>query len=98
LEANIHNIPNGLRLYNQLLDVGIQNCLPKTLEFCKDTVKLVIICSGNAQAIEQAIRQTLQERIQDVEIVVMPKSDVPRWAWENRNRLIQRLGLENVFP
>jgi hypothetical protein len=90
------HVPNGLQRYNELLNDGIQNWLPSTLEFCKDTVKLVVNCSGNVQ-VEQKIRDTLGPEWNG-EIVAMPNTKVPRWAWENRNRLVRLLDLENVFP
>jgi phosphoglycolate phosphatase-like HAD superfamily hydrolase len=87
--------PTGLQCYNELLNDGIQNWLPKTLGFCKDTVKLIVNCSGNMQ-VEQKIRDTLGPEWNG-EIVAMPNNKVARWAWENRNRLIRLLDLENTF-
>ena len=89
------NSPAELPLYDEMLNAGIQNSLPKTLEFCKATAKLVIICCRNTQAIKQAIRQSLG---QNVRIEVMPKNKVPQWAWENRDDLIRLLDMENIFP
>jgi hypothetical protein len=89
------NRPAALPLYDEMLNAGIQNSLPKTLEFCEATAKLVIICCRNTQAIEQAIRQSLG---QNVTIVVMSKNKVPQWAWENRDELIRLLDVENIFP
>ncbi len=89
------NVPNERQTYQRLLDAGIQNWLPRTLEFCKDTVKLVVICLEDAQAMAQTIRHSLG---QNVRIVIMPKNQVPRWAWEKREELICLLDLENVFP
>ncbi len=100
LEANIQNIPNGLEHYNHLLNAGIQTWLPRTFDFCKDTVKLVVICLRNAQ-LEQKIREALGPEWNG-EIVVMSKSEVPRWAWENRgqtypsSRLGKHFHLENL--
>ncbi len=37
------HVPNGLERYNHLINAGIQQWLPRTLAFCKDTVKLVLI-------------------------------------------------------
>ena len=89
-----NKIPAERPLYDKMLNAGIQNSLPKTLEFCKATAKLVIICSGNARAIE-AIRDSLG---QNVRIEVMSKGQAPRWAWENRDELIRLLDVENIFP
>jgi hypothetical protein len=96
LEANVQNIPHGLERYNHLLNAGIQTWLPRTFEFCKDTVRLVVICLRNAQ-IEQKIREALGPEWNG-EIVVMSKNEVPRWAWENRDELIRLLDVENIFP
>ena len=97
--------PHRLDLYNELLADGVQNWLPRILEFCNDTVKLVIICPtsdmpGRAEAarlpvIEQKIRDSLG---QNVRIVIMPKNQIPEWAWKNRDEFIRLLGLEEVFP
>jgi hypothetical protein len=101
------NVPDGLPLYNQLLDAGIQNWLPKTLEFCKDTVKLVIICptsenrcqaeSARLPVIKQKIRHTLGPEWNG-KIVIQTKNQVPQWAWENRKDLVRLLDMEEVFP
>src|SRR6266705_680824 len=98
--------PNHLSLYNELLADGIQNCLPRVLEFCQDTVRLVVICPasdtpGQVEAarlpiIEQTIRRSLGTEWNG-EVVVMPKNQVPRWAWENRDELIRLLDVENIF-
>jgi hypothetical protein len=101
------NHPHLLPLYNELLADGVQNWLPRTLGFCKDTVKLVIICpasdtpghieAARLQVIEQTIRHLLGQEWNG-EIVIKPKNLIPRWAWENRERLIRLLDLENVLP
>jgi hypothetical protein len=91
-----NNLPAVSNLYNQMIDAGNENWLPRTLEFCKDTVKLVIICTGNLQ-VEQRIRDTFDPGWNG-EIVVMPRGKVPRWASENRERLIRLLDLEHIFP
>lgn len=99
------NNPAALPLYYQMLDVGIQGWLVRTFAFCKDTVKLVIICSSNEpgkledarnQAIEQTIRESLNPEW-DGQIVVKPKSQLPKWAWEKRNELFRLLDVENIF-
>ena len=87
--------PAGLQCYNELLNDGIQNWLPKTFEFCKDTVKLVVNCSGNVQ-VEQKIRDMLGPEWNG-EIVAIPNNKVARWAWENKDRLIHLLNLEDTF-
>lgn len=98
--------PHLLPLYNELLDDGAENWLPRILEYCKDTVKLVIICSspapGHAEAarlqiVEQTIRNSLGPEWNG-EIVTKPKNQIPRWTWEKRVELIRLLDLENVFP
>ena len=109
LAAEDRNLPLNQRLlplYNQLLDAGVQDHLPRVLKFCKDTVKLIIICSSDeprreeAQRlpkIEQAIRHSLSEGWNG-EIVIKPKSQISRWAWENRSELVRLLDVEHFFP
>ena len=95
LGKNRKTIPDGLERYNHLLSAGIQRWLPRTLAFCKNTVRLVVICCDNAE-VEQKIRDTLGAKW-DGEIMVKLENEVPRWAWENRERLIRLLDLEHVF-
>lgn len=101
------NSPHLLPLYNELLADGIQNWLPEVFKFCDNTVKLVIICptSNTPGQVEAERLPVIRQKILDSlgpewggEILIRPKNQVPRWAWENRERIIQRLGLENVFP
>lgn len=101
------NSPHLLPLYNELLAEGIQNWLPEVFRFCGGTVKLVIICptSNTPGHVEAARLPVIRQKILDSlgpdwggEILIKPKNQIPRWAWENRERIIQRLGLENVFP
>lgn len=99
--------PNLLDSYNELLNDGVHNWLPRILKFCKDTVKLVVICpmsdtpghmeSARIPEIEQTIRNSLDPDWNG-KIVIKPKNQVPRWAWETRDELIRLLDLENIFP
>jgi len=101
------NSPQLLGLYNGLLADGVQKCLPRILQFCKDTLKLVIICPtsdvpGRVEAerlplIENTIRHALGPKWNG-RIILKPKDQVPRWAWENREEMIRLLGFEQVFP
>jgi len=101
------NNPQLLPLYNELLADGVQNWLPRIIEFCKDTVKLVVICPtsdapGHVEAtrlpkIERTTRHSLGPEWNG-RIVIKPKNQLPRWVWENRKELIRLLDLENVFP
>jgi len=98
--------PRLLEKYNQLLDAGIQNWLPKTFEFCRDTVKLIVICSTDEPKQAEArrlpvITKTIKHSLGGNwvgKIIVLPKSQFPRWAWENREELVHLLDLENIFP
>jgi hypothetical protein len=101
------NNPQLLGLYNELMDAGVQNCLPRVLGFCKDTVKLVIICktSDNPSPAEAARIPVIEQKIRhslgpewNGEIVIKPKNQVPQWAWENREDLVRLLDLKEVFP
>jgi hypothetical protein len=91
-------------LYDKLLMDGIQKYLPRTFEFCKNTVELVaIIYSSHAEAkrvpiIKEIIARSIGRlRKNNVEIIVISKNHFPRWAWENRERLKHILGTENIF-
>ncbi len=96
---------NLLPLYNQLLDAGVKNHLPRVLKFCKDTVKLIIICSSDEPKreeskrlpiIEQAIRQSLSKDWNG-KIFIKPMSQISKWAWQNQEELVSLLDLENVY-
>ncbi|HXE43317.1 MAG TPA: hypothetical protein VN516_09860, partial [Candidatus Baltobacteraceae bacterium] len=92
-------------LYNQLLADGIDNWLPKTFEFCKDTVKLVVIlrssdAPGEAEMarlprIKEIIRRSFGERCK---VVVKTRDEFYQWTLDDQNKLIRFLDFENVFP
>ena len=98
--------PELLKPYNELLDAGLKDCFPQTLEFCRDTLKLVIVCSSDEpkekekarfSLIEQATKLSLGPNWRRDGFLVISKSELPRWAWENRTRLSRLLGLDSVY-
>jgi hypothetical protein len=101
----LKNNPDFLQMYNKLLKSGIQTHLPNVLEFCKDTVKLVIVTlsSDKPKAEERSrlplIENTIRQSVgNSVEIVIKTRSEFCQWAIKDQKRIIRLLNLENVFP
>lgn len=98
--------PQHLESYNELLAAGLKECFPQTLKFCRDKLKVVIVCSSDEPKqkerdrfplIEEATKLALGSNWNRNGFFVMSKSDLPRWAWENRDLLRRLLELENVY-
>lgn len=91
---------NLLARYNKLLELGQEKWLPQVIEICKRKVRLLLIVDKNKHraGITKAVCETVLGANWEGQILILEREgSVKRWAWENKDVWISKIGAKNLF-